>query len=39
MTGQIESAKAKLHVMFTLGNEIYDELKSQNNENKLDRCV
>ena len=39
MNEQIKSANAKLHVMFTLGNEIYDELKKQNNENKLDSYI
>ena len=39
MEGQIKSANAKLHVMFTLGNDIYDELKKQNNENKLDSYI
>lgn len=39
MTEQIKSANAKLHIMFTLGNEIYDELKIQNNENKLDSYI
>lgn len=39
MEEQIRSANAKLHLMFTLGNEIYDELKKQNNENKLDSYI
>lgn len=36
---QIKKANAKIHVMFALGNQIHDELKKENNENKLDGYI
>ena len=35
----IEKANKKSHLMFTLGNEIYEKLKKENNENKLDSYI
>lgn len=35
----MKSANAKIHVMFTLGNEIYEKLRAENNENKLDSYI
>ena len=36
---KIEKANKKLKVMFSLGNDIYSELKRSNNENKLDGYI
>lgn len=36
---KMKSANAKIHVMFTLGNEIYEKLRAENNENKLDSYI
>lgn len=36
---EIKKANAKVHVMFALGNQIHDELKKENNENKLDGYI
>ena len=36
---EIKKANNKVHVMYTLGNEIHDQLKKDNNENKLDGYI
>lgn len=36
---QIELANKKIHVMFTLGNEIYQKLKMEGNDNKLNGFI
>lgn len=36
---ELKKANNKIHVMFTLGNEIHDQLKKDNNANKLDGYI
>lgn len=36
---KMKSANAKIHVMFTIGNEIYEKLRAENSENKLDSYI
>ena len=36
---EIKNANKKSHLMFTLGNDIHDELKKSNNDNKLDGYI
>ncbi len=39
MEDELKRANNKAHVMYTLGNEIHDELKKDNNANKLDGYI
>ncbi|MBO5348782.1 MAG: type I-B CRISPR-associated protein Cas8b1/Cst1 [Clostridia bacterium] len=39
MEDEIKNANKKSHFMYTLGNDIHDELKKSNNENKLDGYI